>query len=60
MDKKKSCIYERGNYIVYDRERNEDKRKDDKKQEEVNCRIKIEDSIVLLLCGDVDVERIRN
>ncbi|HHT64064.1 MAG: hypothetical protein ACOX4H_09055 [Bacillota bacterium] len=45
---------------MYDRERNEDKRKDDKKQEEVNCRIKIEDSIVLLLCGDVDVERIRN
>ncbi|MGI6686644.1 MAG: hypothetical protein ACOX47_14450 [Bacillota bacterium] len=37
--------------MAYDREKDFDKCKDDKKCE---CCIKIEDSIVIIICGDVD------
>jgi hypothetical protein len=40
-----------GNTMAYDREKDFDKCKDDKKCE---CCIKIEDSIVIIICGDVD------
>jgi hypothetical protein len=28
--------------------------------EECNCRIKIDNSIVIIICGDIDVDRLRD
>ena len=31
----------------------------EKKESECNCRIKIEDSIVLIVCGEVDIKQLK-
>lgn len=33
---------------------------DKKKEEECNCCIEIEDSIVVIICGEVDIDRLKD
>jgi predicted Zn-dependent peptidase len=43
----------------YDRDGYKDDDKKKKEKEECHCTIKIEDSIVVLICGDVDVDKLK-
>ncbi|ATW25395.1 hypothetical protein [Candidatus Formimonas warabiya] len=45
--------------MPYENERFIDKGKDDDKKKECNCCIKIEDSIVVLICGDIEIEKVK-
>lgn len=46
--------------MPFDKTVEKGKGKEKNKDMECNCRIEIDDSVVIILCGDIDIDRLRD
>jgi hypothetical protein len=46
--------------MPFDKTVEKGKAKEKNKDMECNCRIEVDDSLVIILCGDVDINRLRD